>query len=185
MNLAIAAPRAELSAFAPKMIILKIPVDKIGALIGPGGKNIRRIIEETGAQVDVEDDGSVFVSGVDGKSVDRAKAMVEGVAAEIEVGKTYTGKVTRIMNFGAFVEVLPGKEGLVHISQLDTKRVERVEDVVKEGDQVTVKCVEIDSMGRVNLSRKAVLMGGEGDPSEFIASRPPSRGRPPMNRSGR
>ncbi len=153
-------PRIELSQFAPKMVITKIPVDKIGALIGPGGKNIRRIMELTLAQIDVEDDGKVFISGTDAPGVERAKGMVDAMVAEIEIGKTYTGKVTRLMNFGAFVEILPGKEGLVHISQLDIKRVEKVEDVVKEGDVITVKCVEIDMQGRVNLSRKALLPGG-------------------------
>lgn len=178
MNRLISLPRTELSAFAPKMTVLKIPVEKIGALIGPGGKNIRRIIEESGAEVDVEDDGRVFISGSDGAGVNRAKEMVESAVSEIELGKTYKGKVTRIMNFGAFVEVLPGKEGLVHISQLDTARVERVEDVVKEGDEVTVKCVEIDAQGRANLSRKAVLQPS-ADPQDFLPSRPPHRpGRP-------
>ena len=182
MNARLSAPRPELSPIAPKMIIIQIPVDKIGALIGPGGKNIRRIIEESGAEVDVEDDGRVFVSGADAASVERARAMIEGVAADVEVGKIYKGRVTRIMNFGAFVEVLPGKEGLVHISQLDVRRVERVEDVVKEGDEIEVKCIEIDTQGRVNLSRKVVLnpeseaesigAGGSG------RSRGPFRGPP-------
>ena len=174
MNEVISSPRGDLSQFAPRMIIVKIPTDKIGALIGPGGKNIRRIIEETGAQVDVEDDGSVFISGTDAAGVKRAQSMVGATAAEVEVGKTYTGKVTRIMDFGAFVEVLPGKEGLVHISQLDTKRVERVEDVVKEGEELTVKCVEIDSQGRVNLSRKAVLLNDD-NLENYVAVRGPRR----------
>lgn len=176
MNRAIAQPRQELSTFAPKMVVLKIPVEKIGMLIGPGGKNIRRIIEESGAQVDVEDDGRVFISGVDGAGVKLAKEMVENVVAEVEVGKTYKGKVTRIMNFGAFVEVLPGKEGLVHISQLDTSRVENVEDVVKEGDEITVKCIEIDSQGRVNLSRKAVLQPDTEIDTNNSSQRRPSSG---------
>jgi len=179
MNRMISSPRKDLSAFAPKMVIIKIPVSKIGALIGPGGKNIRKIMEETGADIDVEDDGRVFVSGTDGAGVSLAQARIEGTVSEVEVGKTYKGKVTRIMNFGAFVEVLPGKEGLVHISQLDTSRVERVEDCVKEGDEVTVKCIEIDSQGRVNLSRKALLPGGEN--SETF-SRPPPRSRPTGSR---
>lgn len=159
MDRALSDSRADISIFAPKMVIVKIPQEKIGMLIGPGGKNIRKIIEESGVQVDVEDDGRVFISGTDAASVTRAKERVEDCVAEVEVGKIYKGKVTRLMNFGAFVEVLPGKEGLVHISQLDTSRVERVEDVVKEGDEITVKCVEIDTQGRVNLSRKAVLLG--------------------------
>lgn len=161
MNAAISAPKPDLSVHAPRMIMLQIPVDKIGALIGPGGKNIRRIIEDTGAQVDVDDDGKVYISGTDSAGVERAKQAVNGSAAEIEVGKTYTGRVTRVMEFGAFVEVLPGKEGLVHISQLAAERVAKVEDVVKEGDTLTVKCVEKDNQGRYNFSRKVLLVGDE------------------------
>jgi polyribonucleotide nucleotidyltransferase len=184
MNEVLSAPRGDLSQFAPRMIIVKIPTEKIGALIGPGGKNIRRIIEETGAQVDVEDDGSVFISGTDAAGVKRAQSMVGASSAEVEIGKTYTGKVTRIMDFGAFVEVLPGKEGLVHISQLDTKRVEKVDDVVKEGEEVTVKCVEIDQQGRVNLSRKAVLLNDD-NLENYVSVRGPRRegGGPRRNRN--
>ena len=109
----------------------------------------------------MEDDGRVFISGDDAQKVELARSWVEGSVSEVEVGKIYKGKVTRIMNFGAFVEVLPGKEGLVHISQLDTSRVEQVEEIFKEGDEVTVKCIEIDTQGRVNLSRKVLLEGGE------------------------
>jgi len=178
MQQAISQPKPELSPMAPKMVMVMIPQDKIGALIGPGGKNIRKIIEESGAEVNVDDDGRVTITGVGAESVDKAKSMVEGTTQDVEVGKVYKGKVTRIMNFGAFVEVLPGKEGLVHISQLDTKRTEKVEDVVKEGDVIEVKCVEIDLQGRVNLSRKAVLMP-EGSPEDFIAARPPRRDGPP------
>ncbi len=185
MNKALETPRAELSAFAPKMVTVMIPKEKIGALIGPGGKNIRGIAETTGAEVNVDDDGRVTITGVGSESVDAAKAMVEGSVSEVEVGKIYKGKVTRLMNFGAFVEVLPGKEGLVHISQLDVKRVEKVEDIIKEGDSIEVKCVEIDSMGRVNLSRKAVLMP-EGSAEDFIAARPPRPSGPNrFNRGGR
>jgi len=185
MESAIKSPRAELSSFAPKMIVVIIPKEKIGALIGPGGKNIRSIIESTGTDVNVDDDGRVTITGVGAETVDAAKALVEGAVAEVEVGKVYKGKITRLMNFGAFVEVLPGKEGLVHISQLDTKRVEKVEDVVKEGDIIEVKCVEVDTQGRVNLSRKAVLMP-EGNVEDFIAVRSPRRdgGRPPFRRGG-
>ncbi|MFA4906552.1 MAG: polyribonucleotide nucleotidyltransferase [Candidatus Margulisiibacteriota bacterium] len=153
----ISTPRAELSPYAPRVITLQIPIDKIGTVIGPGGKMIRKIIEETGAKIDIEDDGKVFISSPDGAALEKAKNYIVELTAEIEVGKTYTGRVTRIMNFGAFVEVLPGKEGLVHISQLDNRRVERVEDVVKVGDTVTVKAVEIDDQGRINLSRKAAM----------------------------
>ncbi|MBN1622587.1 MAG: polyribonucleotide nucleotidyltransferase [Endomicrobiales bacterium] len=157
MEQAIAKPRAELSEYAPRIITLQIPQTKIGELIGPGGKNIRKIQEETGADIEIEDDGRVFISSSDKEAVERCKVMVESCTAEVEVGKTYNGRVTRIMNFGAFVEVLPGKEGLVHISQLAKKRVNKVQDVVSEGDELKVKVIEIDNQGRVNLSHKATL----------------------------
>jgi polyribonucleotide nucleotidyltransferase len=161
MKKALPQPKAELSPYAPRMTVVQIPVDKIGALIGPGGKNIRRIIEESGANVDVEDDGKVYITSLDGPSMEIAREMVSGLTAEAEVGKIYKGKVVRIMpRLGAFVEIMPGKDGLVHISQLDVNRVERVEDVVNVGDTIEVKCVEIDQQGRVNLSRKAVLKPG-------------------------
>jgi polyribonucleotide nucleotidyltransferase len=158
MESSLATPRADLSAFSPRMVTVMIPPAKIGELIGPGGKNIRRIQEESGAEISIEDDGRVFISSTDKKAVDAAREMVEMLAAEVEVGKTYHGRVTRLMNFGAFVEVMPGKEGLVHISQLAEGHVKRVEDVVHEGDELDVKCIEIDSQGRVNLSHKAVLL---------------------------
>ncbi len=151
----LAQPRQELSQFAPRVISLTIPVDKIGMVIGPGGKNIRKIIEDTGMQIDIEDDGRVFITGADPKGAEVARSIIVGMTAEAEIGKVYTGRVTRIMNFGAFVEILPGKEGLVHISQLADRRVAKVEDVVKVGDEIKVKVVEIDDMGRINLSKKA------------------------------
>ncbi|MHB9154120.1 MAG: polyribonucleotide nucleotidyltransferase, partial [Endomicrobiales bacterium] len=157
MEAALSTPRPELSDFAPRMATLMIPQSKIGELIGPGGKNIRRIQEDTGVDIDVEDDGRVFISSADKGAVERAQQMVEYLTADVEVGKIYKGKVTRILNFGAFVEILPGKEGLVHISQLAAQHVKKVEDVVHEGDEVTVKVVEIDNQGRINLSRKALL----------------------------
>ncbi len=180
MNAVLAEHRADLSAFAPKMIVVTIPVEKIGALIGPGGKNIRKIIEESGAEVNVDDDGKVSISSSDSAAVEKAKDMVESTVAEVEIGKVYKGKVTRLMSFGAFVEVLPGKEGLVHISQIDVARVEKVEDVLKEGDEITVKCIEIDAQGRVNLSRKALLPGGEEQGGEYSPRPRPSR--PPFSR---
>ena len=158
MESSLATPRADLSAFSPRMVTVMIPQAKIGELIGPGGKNIRRIQEESGAEVNIEEDGRVFISSTDKKAVDAAREMVEMLAVEVEVGKIYHGRVTRLMNFGAFVEVLPGKEGLVHISQLAEGHVKRVEDVVHEGDELDVKCIEIDGQGRVNLSHKAVLL---------------------------
>ena len=154
MEAAIAQPRQSLSQFAPKMVSLTIPQNKIGGLIGPGGKNIRNIQETTGVKIDIEEDGTVFISGDDSSAVDNARNMVEGLTAEVEVGKIYKGKVTKIMAFGAFVEVLPGKEGLVHISKLSKHRVAKVEDVVSEGEEIVVKVDEIDKQGRINLSKQ-------------------------------
>ncbi len=165
----LAAPRAEMSVHAPRMVTVQIPVDKIGALIGPGGKNIRRIIEETGAEVEVEDDGTVFISSKDSVAVERARVQVSGLTAEAEVGKIYKGKVTRIMPIGVFVEILPGKDGLIRMSQLADKFVEKAEDVVKEGEEIEVKVLDVDMQGRINLSRKAVTHPGSelkgGDPA--------------------
>ena len=157
------AARTEMSAFAPRMIVLTIPPDKIKDVIGPGGKVINKIIADTGVKMDIENDGHVYISAPDGVAAEKAKGMVESLTKSVQVGETYLGTVTRLMNFGAFVAILPGKEGLVHISQLAPQRVERVEDVVKIGDQIMVKVVEIDSQGRINLSRKAVLGGAEGE----------------------
>ncbi|HYL26241.1 MAG TPA: polyribonucleotide nucleotidyltransferase, partial [Candidatus Nitrosotalea sp.] len=161
---AIAAPREQLSEFAPRMIVIKIDPAKIKDVIGPGGKVINKIIADTGVEkIDIEDDGSVFITSLDGASGDKAKEIVENLTRTVAVGDTYLGTVTRIINIGAFVQILPGKEGLVHISQLAPTRVERVEDVVKLGDEVMVKVVEIDGQGRINLSRKALLGGGSGN----------------------
>ncbi len=145
-------PRKELSSYAPKIIQTVIPIDKIREVIGAGGKVINRIIEETGVEIDIEDDGRVFVASPDTVAAKKALAIIEGIANDPLPGQVFDGKVTRLMNFGAFVEFLPGKEGLVHISKLAWRRVERVEDVVKEGDPVRVKVMEIDSQGRINLS---------------------------------
>ncbi len=153
----IPAPRAELSKYAPKIIQFKIEVDKIREVIGPGGKVIQKIIADTGVKIDIEDDGNVFIATNDQEAGNAALEIIKGIVAEPEVGTIYKGKVTRIMDFGAFVEFLPGKEGLVHISKLDHKRVEKVTDVVSEGDIINVKLVEIDKQGRMNLSRKDTL----------------------------
>jgi polyribonucleotide nucleotidyltransferase len=161
----ISEPRKELSPYAPRIITMQIDPDKIRDVIGPGGKIIKQITEETGAKIDIEDSGLVYIASVDAAGGEKAKEWIETLTKDVEVGETYVGKVTRIMNFGAFVEVLPGKEGLVHISQLAKERVEKVEDVVHIGDEIMVKCVEIDSQGRVNLSRKALLGGGSPAPS--------------------
>lgn len=154
-------PRADLSPFAPRMITFEIDPDKIRDVIGPGGKMIRKIIEDTGVDIDIEDDGRVFITSVDSTAGEKAKAIIERLTSDVEVGKTYLGKVVRLMNFGAFVEILPGKEGLVHISQLDKDRVAKVEDVVQVGDEILVKVIEIDKLGRINLSRKALLLEQE------------------------
>jgi polyribonucleotide nucleotidyltransferase len=173
----ISASRPELSPFAPRVLELKIDVEKIGALIGPGGRNIRAIIEETKTTIDVKNDGRVMIGSTNEESTRRAVKMVEDLTREAKIGDLYTGKVTRILDFGAMVEILPGKEGLVHISELADHRVATVQDEVKLGDEITVKVVEIDSLGRVNLSRRAAL-AGDSDDYESRQSRPPSN-RPP------
>ena len=156
----IAEPRKELSKYAPKITTIHVDPEKISKIIGPGGKTIKKIVEETGAKIDIEEDGRVYIAAVNSEEAAKAIDMINGITAEAEVGKVYTGKVTRLMAFGAFVEILPGKEGLVHISQLSTERVNKVEDVVSVGDEIVVKVTEIDQKGRINLSRKAVLAGG-------------------------
>lgn len=161
MNSVISAPRPQLSPYAPKILITKIDPEKIRDIIGPGGKIINKIISETNVKIDIEDDGKIYVSSPDIKNAQRAIKMIEGLAKDIEEGDIYIGKVIRITNFGAFVEILPGKEGLVHISKLDKKRVEKVEDVVNVGDEILVKVTDIDKQGRINLSRKDALMDNE------------------------
>jgi len=157
MEKTINKPSEEVSPYAPKIHILTIPVSKIRDLIGPGGKIIKGIIETTKAKINVSDDGTVVVSGPNHEAVNQALEAIACITAEVEVGKIYMGKVLRIMNFGAFVEVMPGREGLVHISQLSSERVNRVEDVVSEGDELLVKLMEIDNQGRLNFSHKAAL----------------------------
>ncbi|MGE3794062.1 MAG: polyribonucleotide nucleotidyltransferase [Dehalococcoidia bacterium] len=159
---AIGEPRQELSPYAPRTETIKIDREKIGTVIGPGGRVIRGMVEETGATIDVEDDGTIHVGGSDPEGVRRAIEMIRGLTKEVMVGEQYEGPVTRIMTFGAFVEILPGKEGLVHISELAEHRVNRVEDEVQIGDRVKVLVVEIDNLGRINLSRRALLEGGDG-----------------------
>jgi DNA polymerase III epsilon subunit family exonuclease len=168
MTATISASRSELSQYAPRIITMKIPVDKIRDVIGAGGKVIRQITAETGTQINVEDDGTIQIASVSGEASEKAVRWIEGLTRDVEVGKEYIGKVTRIMNFGAFVEILPGKEGLVHISQLADYRVPRVEDVVSIGDELMVIVTEIDRMGRINLSRRAAMerhMAKAGSPS--------------------
>jgi polyribonucleotide nucleotidyltransferase len=151
------APRPNTSPYAPHMYKIRINPEKIGTVIGPGGKMIRSIIEQTKSTIDIDDTGTVVIGSTDEKSAQRAIDIIEGLTREIEVGAVYTGKVSRILNFGAMVELAPGKEGLVHISELEDFRVAKVEDVVKVGDEITVKVIDIDHMGRVNLSRKAMF----------------------------
>ncbi|MBQ9940448.1 MAG: polyribonucleotide nucleotidyltransferase [Clostridia bacterium] len=158
---AIPAPRDDVSQYAPKMITTTIHPDKIREVIGSGGKVIQKIVAETGAKIDIEDDGSVFIAAVDKEAGYRALAMINAIAKDPEIGTVYNGTVTRLMTFGCFVEFAPGKEGLVHISKLDKKRVEKVEDVVKVGDVIPVKLIEIDDKGRINLSRKDALPAEE------------------------
>lgn len=153
----ISESRKELSQYAPKIITTRVDPDKIRDIIGPGGKTINKIIAETGVKIDIEDDGRVFIAATNQSAGDKALKIIEGLVKEVKEGEIYLGKVTRLMTFGAFVEILPGKEGLVHISKLDTKRVEKVEDVVSVGDEILVKVTEIDKQGRINLSRKHAM----------------------------
>lgn len=150
-------PRPDLSPYAPRIITMEIPVDRIRDVIGPGGKTIRKIIEQTNVAIDIEDDGRVYIASTADGDGEKACRLIESYTKDVEVGSSYVGIVKRIMKFGAFVEILPGKEGLVHISQLSNERVNKVEDVVNIGDEILVKVIEIDRQGRINLSRKAVL----------------------------
>ena len=180
---AIAEPRADVSKYAPKMLSTKIHPDKIREVIGSGGKVIQKIQADCNCKIDIEDDGSVFISAVDRENAERALMIVETIAKDPEIGAIYKGKVTRLMNFGAFVEIAPGKEGLVHISKLDVKNVDRVEDCVNVGDEVIVQVTEIDDQGRINLSRRAALIEVEGltpeNEEEEPERRPARRGNRP------
>ena len=177
-------PRAELKPHAPRMTILKIDPEKIGAVIGPGGKIIRRIQEETGGKIDIEDDGRVFIAAIDGPSAEKARKEIESLTETPVVGRIYTGKVVRVADFGAFVEILPNMDGLVHISQLDSTRVEKVEDVCKVGDEITVMVTAIDPEGKVRLSRQAVLEGWTAEEA-LERDRRPSGGSGSRTRDGR
>ncbi|MBE0683026.1 MAG: polyribonucleotide nucleotidyltransferase [Anaerolineales bacterium] len=159
MLAALAEPRTELKPHAPRIIIVKIPIDKIGALIGPGGKNIRALQEETGVKIDIEEDGTVYIASVDGAGAQIARERIEGLSESAVIGNIYTGKVVRIEAFGAFVNIMPGIDGLVHISQLASERVNSVEDVCVLGDELTVMVTDIDPQGKIRLSRQAVLEG--------------------------
>jgi polyribonucleotide nucleotidyltransferase len=185
MAKAISRSREELSEFAPRILRLVIDPEKIRDIIGPGGKTIRRITSETGATVDVEDTGEVKIASVDREAGEAALQMVKDLVAEAEMGAVYTGRVRRVESFGAFVEILPGKDGLVHISELDRGRVERVEDVTREGDMMTVKVIDIDRDGKVRLSRKAVLMEEAGEEYTPTPRKPAGGGGGGPRRGGR
>jgi polyribonucleotide nucleotidyltransferase len=175
MDKALSAPRGDLSKYAPRIVTVQIPVDKIGELIGPKGKNIRGIQEETGAELSVEDDGTVTIAAVGGESMERARQMVQAMTAEAVVGETYEGTVKTVTAFGAFIEIMPGTEALLHVSEMKHERVEKPEDVVKKGDRVTVKLIDRDERGRLRLSMKALLPRPEGMPEEAPASERPRR----------
>ena len=180
----ISEPRKELSKYAPKMYTLQIDPDKIGDVIGKGGKVIQEIQSEYEVKINIEEDGRVFISGVDAEKCEGAVGVVKLIATDPEVGAFYNGVVTRIMNFGAFVEIAPGKEGLVHISRLDVKRTEKVEDVVNVGDSIIVKCIEIDDQGRINLSRRDALIELEGMKPENDIEEAPRKPRRDNHRRG-
>ncbi len=153
MNETISKSREKLSVYAPKISVINVDTAKIGMVIGPSGKNIKKIIEITGASIDIKDGGEIFIAAADEKSLKQSKKMIEDLVKEAKVGETYEGKVTRTTNFGAFVEIFPGKEGLVHISKLSHKRIGRVEDVVKVNDNILVKVIGIDNQGRIDLRK--------------------------------
>jgi polyribonucleotide nucleotidyltransferase len=155
----IPVPRPELKPHTPRITVIKIPIDKIGAVIGPGGKMIRALQEETNTKIDISDDGSVFIAATNGTSEQEARERIEALTETPQVGRIYTGKVVRITDFGAFVEIIPGIDGMVHISQLDSERVNKVEDVVSMGDEISVMVTGIDDQGKIRLSRQAVLEG--------------------------
>jgi polyribonucleotide nucleotidyltransferase len=178
----IPAPRPELKPHAPRISVVQIPTDKIGAVIGPGGKTIRSIQEETGAKIDIAEDGTVFIASANGESARTARERIEALTESAVLGRIYTGKVVRVTDFGAFVEILPNIDGMVHISQLDTQRVNKVEDVVRLGDEITVMVTDIDEQGKIRLSRQAVLEGWTAE--EAAEHDRPRGGRPSGNRSG-
>ncbi|MDE2060634.1 MAG: S1 RNA-binding domain-containing protein, partial [candidate division NC10 bacterium] len=157
MDRAIAEPRPNMSAYAPRIITLMIPVDKIRDVIGPGGKVIRGIVADSGAKIDVSDDGRIEIASVDEEAAQKALSIISKIVEVPEVGKVYQGKVVKIMDFGAFVQILPGTDGLLHISQIAEHRVKRVEDILSEGDEVMVKVIDVDKNGKIRLSRKEVV----------------------------
>jgi polyribonucleotide nucleotidyltransferase len=186
MSGALASPREAISRYAPRIISININKDKIRDIIGPGGKMIRSITERTGCKIEIQDDGRVDIASTDEAAAQEAVRIIKELTAEAELGKTYVGKVVRVVNFGAFVEILPGVEGLLHISEIEDRRIGEVRDVLDEGDETSVKVIDIDAQGRVRLSRRAVLREQQGqDSGEAVgvgdkATRPDSR--PPRGR---
>ena len=179
MAATLASPRKELSKYAPRILTLKINPEKIGLLIGPGGKNIKRIVDESGCEINIEDDGTVQIYSNSPEGMDVARKEIEGISAEIEVGKLYRGKVVTIKEFGCFVEVFPGKDGLVHISELANFRVKQTEDIVKMGDEIWVKCLGVDEKGRVRLSRRAAMEERDKQEREKQGGAAPAAGSAP------
>jgi polyribonucleotide nucleotidyltransferase len=159
----LSSPREDLSTHAPRIFTMKIKPDKIRDVIGTGGKVIRGIVEQTGVKIDIDDSGTINIASIDEESARKAIEIVEGIIAEAEVGKLYNGKIKRIVDFGAFVEILPGTEGLLHISQIAEERIAKVTDVLKEGEELLVKVIEVDKMGRVRLSRKEAIKDQAAD----------------------
>ncbi|HVM72500.1 MAG TPA: polyribonucleotide nucleotidyltransferase [Anaerolineales bacterium] len=178
---AIPAPRPELKPHTPRITTVKIPSDKIGAVIGPGGKNIRALQEETGTKIDIEEDGTIYIAATNGEGAQMARERIESITETPQLGRIYTGKVVRVADFGAFVEILPGTDGMVHISQLDSERVEKVEDICKLGDELTVMVTGIDQMGKIRLSRQAVLEGWTIEEAQERDARKSGSGRPGGN----
>jgi polyribonucleotide nucleotidyltransferase len=181
MEIALAQPRTELSPFAPRILTIHVPVDTIGMIIGPGGKMIREIVEKSGATVDIMDDGQVNIASTNGESGEKARDMIQLLIQAPEIGKTYTGTVKKITDFGAFLEILPGKEGLLHISEMDRTRVNSVTDVMKLGDEIEVKLLSIDPRGKMDLSRRALLLAQDNPET---ANQPYERKRPPRPEGG-
>jgi polyribonucleotide nucleotidyltransferase len=171
MKKTLSSPRPEISKYAPRLETIKIPVDMIGSLIGPGGKNIRQLVKDSGAEINIEDDGTVTVAAVEKESAEKALTYIRSLSEVPEIDKVYKATVKKVTDFGAFVEILPGREGLVHVSQLDVQRVDKVENFVKVGDEIEVKLMHIDADGKMSLSRKALLPGGENAQEEMRRSR--------------
>jgi len=192
MQETIQSPRPEMSNYAPRINVIKIDPEKIGKIIGPGGKMVRSIQEKTGVKIDIGDEGVVYIASADGPSALEAQKMVEALVEVPEIGKVYTGKVVRVTAFGAFVEIIPGTDGLVHISQLADFRVNRVEDVAREGDELTVMVIDISPDGKIKLSRQAILEGWTAEEARKRDRKPTGRGgsdrggrRPPRSNNPR